>query len=90
MRRNGYLSEVDYQAAVRAPLRLGPERSDTNQKQYFLDMVGDEIRANLDEGDHEGRNIYTTLDPDLQEAAEAAVRLGMEKVDRQLHARKRP
>jgi penicillin-binding protein 1B len=88
MRRNGYLSDADYRSAVRAPLRLGPERSEASQKQYFLDMVGDEIRARLDEGDHEGRNIYTTLDPDLQEAAEAAVRVGMEKVDRLLRARK--
>ena len=53
-------------------------------------MVGDELRNRADESDRQGRNIYTTLDPDLQEAAEAAVRLGMAKVDRLLHARKGP
>jgi penicillin-binding protein 1B len=88
MRRNGYLSSAAYDAAVKAPLHFSPERGNTHQNQYFVDLVHDELRSRFDEGDREGRNIYTTLDPDLQEAAEAAVRLGMEKVDRLLRAKK--
>jgi penicillin-binding protein 1B len=88
MRRNHYLSEADYVAALQAPLRFTPEHANAHQNQYFVDLVRDELRSRLDDRDREGRNIYTTLDPDLQDAAEAAARLGIEKVDRLLHARK--
>uniref|UniRef100_Q024S8 Penicillin-binding protein, 1A family n=1 Tax=Solibacter usitatus (strain Ellin6076) TaxID=234267 RepID=Q024S8_SOLUE len=86
MRRNHYLSDAEYQAALHAPLRFAPERLNTHQNQYFVDLVRYDLRNHLEETDREGRNIYTTLDPDLQEAAEAAVRIGIEKVDRLLHS----
>jgi penicillin-binding protein 1B len=88
MRRNGYLGDRQYEEAVATPLRVAPERTGRSQNQYFLDLVRDELRKHLDESGGDGRNIYTTLDPALQEAAEAAVRMGMEKVDRLLRARK--
>jgi penicillin-binding protein 1B len=88
MRRNGYLAQADYEAALKEPLHFTPERQNTHQNQYFVDLVSEELHSRVDESDRDGRNIYTTLDPDLQEAAEAAVRLGMEKVDRLLRARK--
>ncbi len=91
MRRNGYLSKPDYEAAINSPLRFSPEHSESHQDQYFIDLLTTELRSRLDDDpDHEGRNIYTTLDPELQSAAEAAVRMGMEKVDRLLRARKGP
>ena len=86
MRRNGYLSDAQYQSALAQPLRVAPENAATHRNQYFLDLMRDELRRNLGENAQEGRNIYTTLDPELQEAADAAVRLGMEKVDRLLRA----
>ena len=90
MRRNGYLSEVEYRTALKTPLRLAPEKSNTHQNQYFIDLLDDELRTRIDESDQVGRNIYTTLDPDLQAAAEAAVRNGMAKVDKLLRGRVKP
>jgi penicillin-binding protein 1B len=90
MHRNRYLADADYQTALKAPLRFTPEHLNTHQNQYFVDLVRDDLRSHLDESDREGRNIFTTLDPNLQEAAEAAVRIGIEKVDRLLHARGQP
>jgi penicillin-binding protein 1B len=87
MRRNGYLSEDEFEAAVSEPLQCATERTDTHQNQYFIDLVNDELRSVIDESDRGGRNIYTTLDPELQAAAEASVRIGMAKVDKLLRAR---
>ena len=86
MWRNAYLSQPQYRAAVAEPLRLAAGNTGNRQNQYFLDMVHDELPRDLGETSLEGRNIYTTLDPPLQEAADTAVRLGMEKVDRLLRA----
>jgi len=88
MHYNGYLGEADYRAAIGSPINACPGGSEGRESQYFVDLVQDEIHAKLNDTEKEGRQIYTTLDPDLQEAAEAAVRAGMEKVDRLLRGRK--
>ena len=90
MRRNGYLAAGAYAAALAEPVQLHRDELAADQSHYFLDLVKDEAEARLDGGENEGRRIYTSLDPDLQEAAEIAVRAGMEKVDRLLRARKTP
>lgn len=88
MHHNGYLGEAEYRAAIGSPINPCPGGSEGRESQYFVDLVQDEVHAKLNDTEKEGRQIYTTLDPDLQEAAEAAVRAGMEKVDRLLRARK--
>jgi penicillin-binding protein 1B len=90
MHHNGYLGDADYRAAIGSPINSCPGGSEGRESQYFVDLVQDEIHAKLNDTEKEGRQIYTTLDPDLQEAAEVAVRVGMEKVDRLLRARKHP
>jgi penicillin-binding protein 1B len=85
MKRNGELSEPDYRAAVAAPLTLAPQTADDSENSYFLSMMNDELQNSLGESAGPGRTVVTTLDPQLQRAAEAAVRSGMEAVDRQLH-----
>lgn len=88
MRRNGELSRPDYQAAVDSPLKLGPAASSESENSYFLSMVNDELQANLGEAAKQSRSVISTLDPELQKAAEAAVATGMDAVDRQLRKRK--
>jgi penicillin-binding protein 1B len=83
MRRNGYLTDDEYRAASASPLQLRPEREAGAQSYYFLDLVRDEVQDTL-EGQQQAHAVYTSLDLGLQDAAEAAVRLGMEGVDRQL------
>jgi penicillin-binding protein 1B len=87
MRRNGYLTESGYRAAIAAPLVLHPERAAVEQSHYFVDLVRDEVQNKV-EREEQSNAVYTSLDPDLQEAAEAAVRDGMQKVDRLLRGRK--
>lgn len=84
MRENGYLSAAEYERAVAAPVTLHPSVNEMSETQFFLDMAGDQLQG-LMEG-HEGgaANIYTTLDPRLQQAAEKAVQDGMRLVDREL------
>jgi penicillin-binding protein 1B len=87
MRQNGYLTDAEYRQAVNSPLETSSERSDALASPYFVDLMNDEIMATLDDHSKQARYIYTTLDPDLQQAAEEAVRVGMENVDQQLRKR---
>ena len=90
MRRNGKVTQAEYQAAVASPLTLAPPASGESENSYFISMMNDELQANLGDSAKQGRSIVTTLDPELQKAAEAAVRSGMEAVDQQLRKRKSP
>jgi penicillin-binding protein 1B len=87
MRRNGYLSDREYREAARSPVRTAPDSEGESATSYFTSLVNAELRAKLGDEYGRARYIYTTLDPDLQQAAEAAVRAGMENVDRQLGRR---
>ncbi len=51
-------------------------------------MMNNELRTRFGDEMVGNRSVYTTLNPELQKAAEAAVRSGMELVDQQLHKRK--
>jgi penicillin-binding protein 1B len=88
MQENGYLTAGQYQQAVAAPLELSPGRAEGLETSYFLDAMNEELQTKLDDHETSARYIYTTLDPELQSAAEAAVRTGMENVDQQLRQRK--
>ena len=44
-------------------------------------------RARLDDHEQQARDVYTTLDPELEQAAQDAVRYGMELVDRKMRSR---
>jgi len=57
--------------------------------QFFIDLMTDELQDRLAENDKRTRYIYTTLDPDLQQFAQDAVRLGMAEVDARLKKQKR-
>jgi penicillin-binding protein 1B len=84
MYKNGYLGEVEYRNALNAPLGVRPHELVAESSPYFVDLVKAEVEEKLDGAERAGRRIFTSLDPDLQAAAEAAVRDGMQNVDRQL------
>jgi penicillin-binding protein 1B len=88
MYRNGYLNDAEYRAALAAPIGVRPHELAAEPSPYFVDLVKEEVESKLDGAGRAGRRVYTSLDPDLQAAAEAAVRDGMKIVDRQLHARR--
>jgi penicillin-binding protein 1B len=57
---------------------------------YFIDLMNDELQSKLDNREQHTRYVYTTIDPDLQQAAEDAVDIGMKAVDQQLRKKKHP
>ena len=79
MEENGYLSPTERAAACAAPLELFEGYSDSLDSQYFVDMIRQELG---DRVSSEAGNVYTSLDLRLQAAAEEAIRLGMQKLDR--------
>ncbi len=83
MRRNGYIAEAEYRQAVKAPIVIARAAGHSIDAPYFMDLVSDELRELA--GDREDRpdaqEVYTTLDLNLQQAANEAIRLGMQNVD---------
>jgi penicillin-binding protein 1B len=86
MYKNNYLGEVEYRNALAAPLGVRPHEFAAGTSPYFVDLVKAEVEDKLDGAERAGRRVYTSLDPELQAAAEVAVRDGMQIVDRQLRA----
>jgi penicillin-binding protein 1B len=89
MKENGYVTPEQYEEAVNAPVQVKPEPAETSDMQYFVDLMNEELQHKLEDNEQPTRYIYTTLDPDLQEAAQAAVDSGMELVDKELHKGRR-
>jgi penicillin-binding protein 1B len=90
MRDNGYLTEAAYEAALATPVVITRTPLDNLQDQYFVDYMNHELETRLEDRGSQAHAVYTTLDPDLQKAAEDAVRMGMEQVDAIVHRRKGP
>jgi penicillin-binding protein 1B len=82
MRENRYLTASEYGDAVAAPVDINPETTGHMQNEYLVDVTNRELQSKLDDHERQIRFIYTTLDPDLQKAAEQAVASGMENVDK--------
>jgi penicillin-binding protein 1B len=83
MRDNGYITAQEYAAAAAAPIGLAPHRVDARDAPYFLALMNDELQRRLpEEAAKSGAyQVYTTLDADLQRAADEAVRKVMPKID---------
>src|SRR5271154_4412730 len=86
MLENKYVNEADVQDAKRVPLRLVHTSVAGSEAPYFVDMVKDHLLDKYSESELTTENfrVYTTLDPELQRAAGAAVEAGMVNVDKLL------
>ena len=88
MRQNGYIGDRDYRQAVGARLVIAPASMPATGAPYFVDLVADELQTVLGEREtREKLDVYTTLDLNLQQAANDAVRIGMQSVDQLLRQR---
>jgi penicillin-binding protein 1B len=89
MVEDGYVNEDDATAAKKAKLHFVSGGIESSAAPYFVDMVKDHLLEQFSESDLETQSyrIYTTLDPDLQRTATAAVQAGMEQVDKLLAKR---
>jgi penicillin-binding protein 1B len=92
MVETGAITKEEAEKAKATPLHLVPGSVDASEAPYFVDLVHDQLAQKLGDRDfnREGLRIYTSLDPDLQKLATAAVDSAIHVVDQQvdkLHAR---
>ena len=83
MVETGAISKEQAEEAKASPLRLATQSVQQDQAPYFVDLVRDQVASRLGDSNwnQEGLRIYTSLDPQLQAAASAAVEDGMKHVD---------
>jgi len=94
MVETGAITKEQAERAKAEPLHISPGSVDASEAPYFVDLVRDELVQKLGDRDfnREGLRIYTSLDPDLQRVATAAVDSTIHEVDAQvdrLHARRK-
>lgn len=90
----GAVTKDQAERAKNEPLHLIPGSVDASEAPYFVDLVQEQLQQKLGDRDYnrEGLRIYTSLDPDLQKAATAAVDAGQHAIDAQvdkLHAKQK-
>jgi len=88
----GAITKDQAEKAKAEPLHLTAQSVDASEAPYFVDLVHEQLLQKLGDRDFnsEGLHIYTSLDPDLQREATAAVESTIHVVDEQvdrLHAR---
>jgi penicillin-binding protein 1B len=84
-----YIKQDEADAAKKAKLRFVSGGVGSSSAPYFVDMVKDHLLEQYSENDLQTQSfrIYTTLDPDLQNAAAVAIQNGMQQVDKLLAKR---
>ena len=92
MVETGAITKDQAERAKAEPLHLSAQSVDASEAPYFVDLVHDQLTQKLGERDfnREGLRIYTSLDPDLQREATAAVESTIHVVDERVdkvHAR---
>jgi penicillin-binding protein 1B len=83
MVETGAITKDQEERAKTEPLHLVPGSVDASEAPYFVDLVRDQLTQKFGETDfnRQGLRIYTSLDPDLQRAATAAVDASMPEID---------
>jgi penicillin-binding protein 1B len=95
MVETGAITKDQAERAKAESLHLSPGSVDASEAPYFVDLVHEQLVQKLGERDfnREGLRIYTSLDPDLQREATAAVDSTMHVIDAQvdrLHRKSKP
>ena len=83
MLENKYISAEDVADAKQEPLNIVHTSVSGSEAPYFVDMVKDHLLDNYSANELLSENFraYTTLDPELQRAAAAAIDADMKNVD---------
>ena len=83
MAREGVVSAADADAARRQPLRLAPPLEAAGSAPWFVAAIRQQLRAHFgDSAAIRGLRVYTGLDPAVQQAAGAALRRQIARVER--------
>lgn len=91
MRQNGYIDDREYAMAAESPIKVVGNGVESSDAPYFVDLLNDELQNQFQDYDFQSQTyrIYSSLDMQLQRAANDAVRIGMASVDEQLRKQKR-
>ena len=91
MFENDYLSQSQYDSAVAAPMVVTKQGVESANGPFFIDLVNERLGEEFQDRDFQasGSKIVTTLDPDLQADAGAAVAEGMREVEKLIARRKK-
>lgn len=82
MRDNGWITQEQFATASVEPITLAPDRSlDNSLAPYFVDYVNRVARSEFETSGHVQR-IYTTIDLELQQLAEQALKRQMDRLDK--------
>jgi penicillin-binding protein 1B len=83
LREEGKISEAEMRAAVAEPLTPRTRVEERTKAPHFVDFVKSELAERYGKQmQTEGLQIYTTLDVDLQQAAQRAVTQGLETLEK--------
>lgn len=83
MREQGKIEAKDYEAARKEKMFLPPARAEEGGAPFFIDFVRTELKENYPEEvlKSEGMRIFTTLDLEAQEIAEAVVKKRLGEIE---------
>jgi penicillin-binding protein 1B len=86
MVRDQFITREDAQVAAQEPIIVAPlDNTDGSTAPYFIDYVNRLVESKLGaeaKADERGARIYTTIDLDLQQLAEAAIKRQLERLDK--------
>jgi penicillin-binding protein 1B len=86
MARDGVITLAEARAAAQEPVKVAPfDDGEQSTAPYFIDYVNRVVESRLGEEvktDERGLRVYTTIDLDLQQLAEAAVKRQLERLDK--------
>ncbi|HEX8176744.1 MAG TPA: PBP1A family penicillin-binding protein [Pyrinomonadaceae bacterium] len=86
MVRDGAITLDEAREAAREPLTVAPaQESGASLAPYFVDYVNRTVESQLAQSsaqDERGLRVYTTIDPELQQLAETAIRRQLERLDK--------
>ena len=88
MMENNYITSAEHAAAVADPVQVTRNSLSEARAPYFLDLVNDELEHQTD--DDSVRSVDSTIDLNLQHAAEEAITVRMQEVDKLLAKRPGP
>lgn len=85
MARDGFITNEEARAASNETITVAPANHDQSTAPYFIDYVNHVVESRLSEEektDERALRVYTTIDLDLQQLAETAIKRQLERLDK--------
>nr|MBA2735133.1 PBP1A family penicillin-binding protein [Acidobacteriota bacterium] len=85
MARDKFITNEEARAAAMETIAVAPANEDKSTAPYFIDYVNRVVESRLgqeESGDERALRVYTTIDLDLQQLAETAVKRQLERLDK--------